>query len=199
MSLKMCKKECMTSNRKCQDSRYKQEAKKTDFHWRKGACQTPHCCYKSTPVLTSCVDNIPTVCAPRPLFSLLRLLVGLQPKHGPLFIGSLHISMAVASPPGSAAALASLRNKDNMFLLFREIAELCWWHHPHWTVIGDVIDLYLLSLPRSSVFSTPLIYKSHRLLLLLCSFKHLWCSWSDPGHFWTLHPFSIQCSVPSSL
>lgn len=115
MSLKMCKKECMTSNRKCQDSRYKQEAKKTDFHWRKGACQTPHCCYKSTPVLTSCVDNIPTVCAPRPLFSLLRLLVGLQPKHGPLFIGSLHISMAVASPPESAAVLASLRNKDNMF------------------------------------------------------------------------------------
>lgn len=92
----------MSSTRKCWHSRYKQEAqkkkKKTDFHWRKGACQTPHCCYKSTPVLTSCVDNIPTVCAPRPLFSLLRLLVGLQPKHGPLFIGSLHISIVVASP-----------------------------------------------------------------------------------------------------
>lgn len=64
MSLEMCKKERITSTRKCWGSRYKQEAKKTDFHWRKGACQTPHCCYKSTPVLTSCVDNIPTVCAP---------------------------------------------------------------------------------------------------------------------------------------
>lgn len=115
ISLKMCKKERMSFIRKCRDSWYKQEAKKSDFHWRKGTCQTPHCCYKSTPVLTSCVDNIPTVCAPRPLFSLLRLLVGLQPKHGPLFIGSLHISIAVASLLGSAVTLTSLRNKDNMF------------------------------------------------------------------------------------
>lgn len=94
--------------------------KKTDFHWRKGSCQAPHCCYKSSPVLTSCVDNITTVCAPRPLFSMLRLLVNFQPKHGALFIGSLHISIAVASLLGSAAVLASLPNKDHMFSSF-------WW------------------------------------------------------------------------
>lgn len=83
---------------------------KRDFHWRKAACQAPHCCYKSSPALTSCVDNIPTVCAPRPLFSLLRLLVGLQPKHGPLFIGSFNRCRFAAR-----IGLGSLRNKNNIF------------------------------------------------------------------------------------
>lgn len=122
--------------------------KKTDFHWRKGACQTPHCCYISTPVLTSCVDNIPTVCAPRPLFSLLRLLVGLQPKHGPLFIGSLHISIAVALPTDQLRL--SAKQRQHVVVSFREVAELRWWHHHRWTVIGDtsLTHLHLLSLPR---------------------------------------------------
>lgn len=101
---------------------------KTDFHWRKGACQAPHCCYKSTPAFTSCVDNIPTVCTPQPLFSLLRLLVGLQPKHGPLFIGPGWVSITAALP------FASLWNKDNMFS--PALLSPCWpWHHCHRIVI----------------------------------------------------------------
>lgn len=78
------------------------------FSLKNEACQAPHCCYKSAPAYMSRVDNIPTVCAPQPLFSLLWVLVGLQLKHRPLFTGSLHISITITSPLGSAVGLISL-------------------------------------------------------------------------------------------
>lgn len=55
----------------------------------------------------SCVDNIPTVCAPWPLFSRLQLLVGLQLKHSPS-TGSFHISSTIPSAFGSAVGLIPL-------------------------------------------------------------------------------------------
>lgn len=59
--------------------------RKNRFSLKNEACQAPHRCYKSAPAYMSCVDNIPTVCAPWPLFSLCRALVGLQLKHRALF------------------------------------------------------------------------------------------------------------------
>lgn len=145
----------------------------------------------------SCVDNILTVCAPWPLFSLLRLLVGLQLKHGPLFIGSLCISTAVASPLGSAAALASLR-KTTRFLRFRKAAELGRWHCRRWTVISNTSlvlkDLHLLPLPGSSVFSTPWVYKITQINDHCCS-GHLnaWLLLEWPQSLLNASPIEYLC------
>lgn len=97
------------SKQPVQSSKQLEEAENR-FSLKNKACQAPHCCYKSASAYMSWVDNIPTVfaAAPLPLFSLRRVLVGLQLKHRPLYTGSLHISITITSPFGSAVGLISL-------------------------------------------------------------------------------------------
>lgn len=73
--------------------------RKNRFSLKNEACQAPHRCYKSAPAYMSCVDNIPTVCAPWPLFSLCRVLVGLQLKHRALFFFLLLPKLAPFTAP----------------------------------------------------------------------------------------------------
>lgn len=81
---------------------------KTDFHWKIELAKLHIAVINQPRHVLSCVDNIPTVCAPQPLFSLLRVLGGLQLKHRPLFTGSLHISITITPAFGSAVGLISL-------------------------------------------------------------------------------------------
>lgn len=67
----------------CRASKTSRRGRKNRFSLKNEACQAPHRCYKSAPAYMSCADNIPTVCAPWPLFSLRRGLVGLQLKQRP--------------------------------------------------------------------------------------------------------------------
>lgn len=72
---------CQQLSKQPVQSRKQLQEPENRFSLKNKACQAPHCCYKSASAYMSCVDNIPTVfaAAPLPLFSLLRVLVNLQP------------------------------------------------------------------------------------------------------------------------
>lgn len=107
-----------------------QKQQKTDFHWKMRLCQAPHCCYKSAPAYMSCVDNIPTVCAPQPLFSLLRVLVGFQLKHRPLFYWLPshfhHYHFAIRISCGSHFSMSHPRGQSMVILYNNNLKNVRW-------------------------------------------------------------------------